>query len=715
MYFTVTLKTDRDSQELAADAMWAAGASGVEINDIHDVEEVLHDPMNWDYVDDRVFKEEDCVVKGVFTDGDDLENRVRGALGAYPFLVYKELKVSSGEEEDWENSWKKFYTVRTEGDTELVPIWLKDSTEVTPGKFRVIINPSTAFGTGTHESTRLALRLMAGEVAGKKVLDIGTGSGVLGVAAAKGGASRVLMTDFDPEAVKDAIEAAKLNEVSDRTEVRLCSLTQGIEERFDTVLANLTADILKRLLPDLSKVMAEGGVCILSGILTDRAEEVIESFAEYGFVTVDRADEGEWTALKTVRKTRVSVFNLGCKTNQYECDEISGALVNSGFSVTEKLEYADDYIINTCAVTAEAERKSRQIISRVKKFNPDARVFIIGCASEKNPAFYLDKHVQYVSGVGGKYNVIKYLTSAPKYEFYPKTEFEYPVTLPAVTRTRCLVKIQDGCNNFCSYCVIPYLRGLARSRTIADSVSEIKKLAESTREIVITGINLSAYGIDTGESLSGLIRALKDIDVRIRLGSFYAEGIDDELLTALKSLKEFCPHFHLSLQSGSDAVLKAMNRKYSAADYLRKVELIRSYFPYASITTDIIVGFPGETDSDFNETIALANAAEFSDIHVFPFSAREGTVAYNLKKLPKPLVKQREDKLLQLKAILKNKYLEKMLNIPQKVVFETESDGFKVGYSEYYIKFYVDTRAEYAIIKPTELYSDGLKGEIINE
>ena len=143
--------------------------------------------------------------------------------------------------------------------------------------------------------------------------------------------------------------------------------------------------------------------------------------------------------------------------------------------------------------------------------------------------------------------------------------------------------------------------------------------------------------------------------------------------------------------------------------------MIRSYFPYASITTDIIVGFPGETDSDFNETIALANAAEFSDIHVFPFSAREGTVAYNLKKLPKPLVKQREDKLLQLKAILKNKYLEKMLNIPQKVVFETESDGFKVGYSEYYIKFYVDTRAEYAIIKPTELYSDGLKGEIINE
>ena len=715
MYFIVSFKTEREHQELAADAMWAAGASGVEIDDVRDIEEVLRDPMNWDYVDDRVFTDEDCVVKGVFPEGDGLESRVREALGAYPFLVYKDFKISSGAEEDWENSWKKFYKIRIEGDTELAPVWLAEENPPAEGKFRVLINPSTAFGTGTHESTRLALRLMAGEVGGKKVLDIGTGSGVLGVAAAKAGAEKVLMTDFDPEAVKDAQETAALNGVGDVTEVRLCSLTDGIDSRFETVLANLTADILIKLLPDLGRVTEIGGVCILSGILSSRAGEVIEKYAAMGFETVERADEGEWTALKTVRKLRVSVFNLGCKTNQYECDEISGALTEKGASVTEKLEYADAYIVNTCAVTAEAERKSRQIISRVRKFNPDARIFIIGCASEKSPSFYLDKKVNYLSGVGGKYNVVKNLNALFKYDFYPKTEFEYPVCLPSVTRTRALVKIQDGCNNFCSYCVIPYLRGRARSRTVADSVREIEKLSESVKEIVITGINLSAFGTDNGESLSGLMRALKDTDVRIRLGSFYAEGIDDELLSSLKGLKKFCPHFHLSLQSGSDAVLKAMNRKYTAAEYMEKIALIRKYFPLASVTTDIIVGFPGESDADFEKTLALAEAAEFSDIHIFPFSAREGTVAYGFKKLPKESVKAREERLYELKETLKRKYLEKMIPVRQHVVFETEHDGLSTGYSEYYIKFYVDTRAEYAIIKPTELCSDGLKGEITNE
>ena len=714
MYFTVTLKTDRDLQELAADAMWTAGASGVEINDVRDVEEVLRDPMNWDYADDRIFSDEGVVVKGVFPGGENPEERVKGALQSYPFLHYEELKTYSGEEEDWENSWKQFYKIRTEGEVELVPVWLRDAPPE-EGKKRILINPSTAFGTGAHESTRLALRLMNGETAGKKVLDVGTGSGILGVAAAKCKARSVLMTDFDPEAVRDAVAQAALNEVSDATEVRLTSLTEGITERFDVVLANLTADILLRLLPGLGRVTREGSVCILSGILSSRADEVIDKYTRAGFEIVYRADEGEWTALKAVRKLIVAVFNLGCKTNQYECDEIAGALISAGVSVTEKLGYADKYIINTCAVTAEAERKSRQIISRVEKYNPEAEIFIVGCAAEKNPGFYVDKGVKYLSGVGGKYNVVKFLRSPARKEFYPKTEFEYPIALPAVTRTRALVKIQDGCNNFCSYCVIPYLRGRARSRRADDCVREIEKLSRLTREIVLTGINLSAYGSDTGESLAGLIRALKDIDVRLRLGSFYAEGIDDELLTALKGLKRFCPHFHLSLQSGSDAVLKAMNRKYTASEYLEKVALIRTYFPLASVTTDIIVGFPGERDADFGDSLLLAEKAEFSDIHIFPFSAREGTVAFKFKKTDKSIVKEREAVLSELKAKLRRNYLEKMSDVRQRVLFESEENGYRLGYSEYYIKFYVDTAAEYGIIVPTEIFSDGLKGELLDE
>ena len=289
--------------------------------------------------------------------------------------------------------------------------------------------------------------------------------------------------------------------------------------------------------------------------------------------------------------------------------------------------------------------------------------------------------------------------------------------LPSIRKHKfkASVNIMFGCNNFCSYCVIPYLRGRARSRRADDCVREIEKLSRLTREIVLTGINLSAYGSDTGESLAGLIRALKDIDVRLRLGSFYAEGIDDELLTALKGLKRFCPHFHLSLQSGSDAVLKAMNRKYTASEYLEKVALIRTYFPLASVTTDIIVGFPGERDADFGDSLLLAEKAEFSDIHIFPFSAREGTVAFKFKKTDKSIVKEREAVLSELKAKLRRNYLEKMSDVRQRVLFESEENGYRLGYSEYYIKFYVDTAAEYGIIVPTEIFSDGLKGELLDE
>ena len=407
------------------------------------------------------------------------------------------------------------------------------------------------------------------------------------------------------------------------------------------------------------------------------------------------------------------VFNLGCKVNQYECDALSAGLKAMGYYTTESLEPADLYVINTCAVTAEAERKSRQILARIKKLNENAEIVVTGCASQKNADYYIEKGVKYVSGVMNKNNILRALGFNNSETLIDIVKYEEPSFLPSADRTRSYVKIQDGCDNFCSYCIIPYLRGRSRSRTIENAVREIENLALNTEEIVITGVNLSQYGKDTGESLVGLIDALKDVNVRIRLGSFYVEGINRELLQSLKALKRFCPHFHLSLQNGDNDVLRAMNRRYTTKDYLEKIALIREYFEYASITTDIIVGYPTETEENFINTMNFAKEVGFSDIHIFPFSAREGTVAYKLDPIPPQIIKDRKHRLEEVRKELHHNYLDLMKNVSQEVVFETKVDDcYNTGYSEYYVRFYVKTDEKVAIVKPIEIYKDGLKGEI---
>ncbi len=407
------------------------------------------------------------------------------------------------------------------------------------------------------------------------------------------------------------------------------------------------------------------------------------------------------------------VFNLGCKVNQYECDVISAGLRARGYETTETLEYADVYVVNTCAVTAEAERKSRQVIARFRKFNPEAKIFVTGCASQKNADFYVEKGVTYVSGVGGKNKIFELCDQGEadnrvelptKYE-----ELEYS---PEGDRTRSYVKIQDGCNNFCSYCIIPYLRGRSRSRSVESCVKEIETLAKNTPEIVITGVNLAQYGIDTGESLASLMRAIAHVNVRIRLGSFYVEGVNDELLGALRDLKDFCPQFHLSLQNGDDGVLKDMNRHYGTAEYKDKVALIRKYFPISAITTDVIIGYPTETDEAFENTLNFVKDVGFSDLHIFPFSPREGTVAWRLKPLAPQIIDKRKEKLEAVREILRKNFIDKMLEIPQKVVFERVKNGYAEGYSQYYVRVYLQTDKKYAIIYPTARIFDGITGEI---
>ena len=408
------------------------------------------------------------------------------------------------------------------------------------------------------------------------------------------------------------------------------------------------------------------------------------------------------------------VFTLGCKVNSRESSCLITGLKEKGFETSDKLEPADVYIINTCAVTAEAEKKSRQAIARAKKFNASARIFICGCASQKNPEAFIIKGAQVVTGAKAKDKILDLLDN--KGIFIEQSDEYYEKYLPSKSsKTREYVKIQDGCNNFCSYCIIPYLRGRSRSRKIENIVEEIKAL--DSQEIVITGINVSAFD-DNGKKLPELLYALKDFDCRFRFGSLEVGVISEELLTATKQLKDFAPHFHLSLQSGSDSVLKSMNRHYTRAEYLEKCAAIRRVFPDAAITTDIIVGFPTETEEDFLQSLRIVSEAGFAQIHAFPYSPREGTNAYKkYKELPSAVKKARVERILAVGATEKRRYMEQFVGKCLTVVPEHCIDGYTEGYSENYIRVFVegDVGKAPVCVRAEALFKDGLKASIIKE
>lgn len=400
----------------------------------------------------------------------------------------------------------------------------------------------------------------------------------------------------------------------------------------------------------------------------------------------------------------VAVFSLGCKVNQYEADAIKEELERAGHTVYSGLVPADIYVINTCAVTAEAERKSRQCVARALNLNPEAKIFITGCAGEKDPQSFKNKNVKWVLGSSGKSKIAE-MINLDSAEILPLFKSFEEQKLEKAERTRAYVKIQDGCDNFCSYCIVPYLRGRSRSRDIKSVTDEVSLLSLATKEIVLTGINLSAYGKDNGSGLAELVSALKEIDARIRLGSFYVESVDEKLLDALFSLKSFCPHFHLSLQSGDDEVLRAMNRHYTSSEYASKIELIRSYDKNACITTDIITGFPAETEKMHKNTVDFLTSQGFGDIHIFPFSRREGTAAYKLKPLSPEIVKIRKEELTALKLSLKRAYHLKMQSVPQEILLEDKENGYFAGYSQYYIRCFTNFYSE-DIIKDTAVRAD---------
>ena len=416
---------------------------------------------------------------------------------------------------------------------------------------------------------------------------------------------------------------------------------------------------------------------------------------------------------------KVCVLSLGCKVNQYDSEGIMARLKDEGYEVSDELGYADIYVINTCAVTNEAEHKSRQMITRVKKYNPNAKIYICGCSSQNNPKPFEKDNVEVIIGTYGKSSIfVDKILKDEKNDILTSCfdiPREYENTPDALSlMTRHYIKVQDGCDNYCSYCLIPYVRGHIRSKALEDVVRECEQNSKNTNEIILIGINLSAYGKDLGLSLKDLILALKDIDARIRLGSLEVNVIDREFLDATKKLKKFCPHFHLSLQSGDDTTLKKMNRHYKSQDYLEKVNLIREYYPNAAITTDIIVGFPEETDEQFENSLNFARKVQFADIHVFSYSKRDGTVAAKMKQVNGEVKEERQKRMSILKEELRNAYFNKQIGLELEYIPETQEDGYWVGHTDNYVKVYCKdgVKGDIVKVKVTSLYKDGVLGEI---
>lgn len=402
---------------------------------------------------------------------------------------------------------------------------------------------------------------------------------------------------------------------------------------------------------------------------------------------------------------RAVVFTLGCKVNEVESASVMAELDRRGWETSDELSYADVYVLNTCAVTKEAERKSRQLVARALKFNPSARVYVCGCASEKDEGQFEKPNVRFIGGARDKEKVISAI--AKDFGGEDCVALGYPKSV----KTRAFIKIEDGCNNFCSYCVIPYLRGRVKSRSIEDITGEIA--ACTAPEIVLTGINISAFN-GCEEGLTGLIEAISFTDKRVRLGSLECNVIDEGFLSALKNLKDFAPQFHLSLQSGSNAVLRAMNRRYTREEYLEKCALIYDYFPNGAITTDIIAGFCGETEEDFKQSLSIIEEAGFARVHAFAFSPREGTMAFNMPDVPKDIKSERLHRLLNAGATAADKYIKKQLGREYAVINEDFDGEYTCGYTENYIKVYVAGEHGGKIkVKLLHAFRDGVLAQII--
>ncbi len=409
---------------------------------------------------------------------------------------------------------------------------------------------------------------------------------------------------------------------------------------------------------------------------------------------------------------KAAVHNLGCKVNAYETEAMQQLLEEAGYEIVPFGEKADVYLINTCTVTNIADRKSRQMLHKARKLNPDAIVVAAGCyAQTDTEKLKNDQTVNLILGNNQKHQIVEVLEAYEKehkkelrvIEINRTKEYENLSISRTAEHVRASIKVQDGCNQFCTYCIIPYARGRVRSRKPEEITAEIRTLADrGYQEVVLTGIHLSSYGVDfkeEKENLLSLIQAVHEIEGirRIRLGSLEPRIITEEFMEGIAALPKVCPHFHLSLQSGCDRTLERMNRRYSAAEYREKCEMIRRYYPSPALTTDVITGFPGETEEDFRESFEFVKSIHFYETHIFKYSRRQGTKAASMDgQLTEAVKAQRSEILLKLNEQRETEYEEAMLGKELEILLEEEIEldgrSFLLGHSREYIKTAVEKK-----------------------
>ena len=424
---------------------------------------------------------------------------------------------------------------------------------------------------------------------------------------------------------------------------------------------------------------------------------------------------------------KVAFYTLGCKVNQYETDSMKAIFENAGYEIVDFDEYSDVYVINTCTVTAMGDKKSRQIIHSAKINNKDGVVIVTGCMAQG--IIRDNKTIDGADIIIGNEDRKNILTMLDEYagekivnvrEIKNEREFWESEGIISEDRTRAYIKIQDGCDRYCSYCIIPYVRGPIRSRDFNEVINEAKNMvSDGFSEIVLIGIHLASYGRDNnGKNLMDVLEELSNIEgiKRIRLGSLEPSFISEENINRMKPLDKVCKHFHLSLQSGCDTVLKRMNRKYTTGEYEEKVYMIREAFPDAAITTDVIVGFPGETEEEFNKTYEYLKRINLSKMHIFPYSRRTGTPAANMpNQVEKSVKKERADKLIKLSHNNEIEFAKRFLGRKIEVILENRvKEGYREGYSEQYVPIlYKGGNAKDVVIGIGKKVTDS--GEIVIE
>lgn len=402
---------------------------------------------------------------------------------------------------------------------------------------------------------------------------------------------------------------------------------------------------------------------------------------------------------------KAALYNLGCKVNAYETEAMQHLLEEAGYEIVPFTQKADVYVINTCSVTNMADRKSRQMLHKAKKNNPDSIVVAAGCYVQTSEKEVLnDLSVDIVIGNDRKHDLVRLLEEYSLDSVNDtvddindgKHDFEELFIDQTKEHTRAFIKVQDGCNQFCSYCIIPYARGRVRSRRFENVIAEVERLAANGfKEVVLTGIHLSSYGVDFEEATGLLeliqaVNAVKGIE-RIRLGSLEPKIVTEHFASELSKLDKICPHFHLSLQSGCDATLKRMNRKYTTKEYERGCELLRKYFVHPAITTDVIVGFPGETEEEFEQTKAYLEHIHFYEMHIFKYSKRKGTRAAVMPdQIDEQIKAARSEKLIALGHDMSKEFRKFYIGKNEEVLFEEKAvigdKEYFVGYTKEYVK-----------------------------